>query len=65
MRIKYDKEIDALYMILSTDSVVESEETSIDVIVDYNVNDEVVAIEVLNVKKNEHTIDIPLVLKSA
>lgn len=65
MTIKYDKETDSLYMILSSDSVVGSEETSKDVIVDYNEKDEVVAIEILNVKQNEHSIDIPLTLQSA
>jgi len=65
MTIKYDKETDSIYVVLLTDKVIESEETSKDVIVDYNENDEVVAIEILNVKDNNHTIDLPLVLKSA
>jgi len=65
MRIKYDKETDAIYVIFSQDSVVESEEQSQDVIVDYNANNEVVAIEVLHVKEREHSIDLPLILKEA
>jgi len=65
MRIKYDAEIDAIYVIMSDDKVIESEESSKDVIVDYNKNDEVVAIEILHVKDNNHTIDLPIVLKSA
>ena len=65
MTIKYDKETDSIYMVLSTDRVIESEETSKDIIVDYNEKDEVVAIEILNVKDNNHTIDLPLILKSA
>ena len=65
MTIKYDKETDSIYMVLSTDTVIESEETSKDIIVDYNEKDEVVAIEILNVKDNNHTIDLPLILKSA
>jgi len=65
MTIKYDKKTDAIYMVLSEDKVTESEETSKDVIVDYNDDDEVVAIEILNVKDNNHSIDLPLVLKSA
>ncbi len=65
MTIKYDKETDSIYVVLLADKVIESEETSKDVIVDYNENDEVVAIEILNVKDNNHTIDLPLVLKSA
>ena len=65
MKIKYDANIDAIYVILSDDKVVESKERSKDVIVNYNKNDEIVAIEVLNVKDNNHTINLPLVLKSA
>ncbi len=65
MTIKYDKETDAIYMVLSEDKVIDSEETSKDVIVDYNENNEVIAIEILNVKDNNHTIDLPLILKSA
>ena len=65
MKIKYDANTDAIYVILSDDKVVESEERSKDVIVDYNKNDEIVAIEVLNVKDNNRTINLPIVLKSA
>jgi uncharacterized protein YuzE len=65
MTIKYDNEIDAIYVVLSSDEVIESEEKSKDVIVDYNKDNEVVAIEILNVKENDHSIDLPFVLKSA
>ena len=65
MKIKYDNETDSIYVIMSDEKIIESEETATDVIVDYNANDEVVAIEILNVKSNEHTIDLPFVLKSA
>ena len=65
MKIKYDSETDSIYVVMSDDKIIESEETSKDVIVDYNAKDEVVAIEILNVKTNEHSIDLPFVLKSA
>jgi len=65
MTIKYDNETDAIYVIFSDEKVVESEEQSKNVIVDYNSKDEVVAIEILHVKENEHKIDLPFVLKSA
>lgn len=65
MIIRYDKDTDALYVILSKDKVVESEEKNNGIIVDYNDRDEVVAIEVLNLKENERKIELPLVLKSA
>ena len=63
MKIKYDKEIDAIYVILSDDKIVESEEKKQDIILDYNDKDEIVAIEVLNVKQNEHEIDLPITLR--
>lgn len=63
MKIKYDKETDSIYLILSSDKIVESEEKAKDIIVDYNYKDEVVAIEILNVKQNEHEINLPLILK--
>ena len=65
MKIKYDKEIEAIYVILSSDVIVESEEKLKDIIVDYNDKDEVVAIEVLNVKETTHEIDLPFILKTA
>jgi len=65
MKIKYDNETDTIYVILSNDKIIESEEKSKDVIVDYNEKDEVVAVEMLNVRENEHEIDLPLILKSA
>ncbi len=65
MKIKYDSETDSIYVIMSDDKIIESEETSKDVIVDYNSKNEVIAIEILNVKTNEHNIDLPFVLKSA
>lgn len=65
MKIQYDNETDTIYVKLSNDTVVESEEIKKDVIVDYNLEDEIIAVEVLNVKTNPHEIDIPTVLKSA
>ena len=65
MKIKYDAQADSIYVILSSDTIVESEEKSKDVVVDYNDKDEVVAIEILNVKENTHEIDLSLILKSA
>ncbi|MCF6207378.1 MAG: DUF2283 domain-containing protein, partial [Sulfurovum sp.] len=65
MTIKYDQVTDTIYMIFSDDRVVESEERDKDVIVDYNDKDEVVAVEVLNVKNQTHKIDLPFILKEA
>lgn len=64
MKIQYDHETDSIYVQFSDDKVIESEETKKDVIVDYNANDEVIAIEILNVKTNPHEIDLPFTLKN-
>ncbi len=65
MKILYDNETDSIYVKFMDDKIIESEEVKKDVIVDYNSADEIVSIEVLNVKTNPHEIDIPTVLKSA
>ena len=65
MKIVYDNETDSIYVKFSTDHIIESEEIKKDVIVDYNEKDEIVSVEVLNVKSNPHEIDIPTILKSA
>ncbi len=65
MKIIYDNETDSIYVRFSEDTVVESEEKQDGTVVDYNAKNEIVAVEVLNVKTNPHEIDIPAVLQSA
>ena len=65
MKIYYDDETDSIYVRFSDEAITESEEKENGVIVDYNDKDEIVAIEVLNVKSNPHEIDLPVILKSA
>ncbi|MEA1879190.1 MAG: DUF2283 domain-containing protein [Campylobacterota bacterium] len=65
MKIIYDNETDSIYVKFTDDAVVESEERDDGTIVDYNKKDEIVAVEVLNVKTNPYEIDIPTILKSA
>lgn len=65
MKIIYDNETDSIYVQFTNDTVVESEEKENGTIVDYNIKDEIVAVEVLNVKTNPYEIDIPTILKSA
>ncbi len=48
MRLKVDKESDALYFRLDEAAVVESEEVKPGVILDYNAEGKVVGIEILN-----------------
>lgn len=48
MRLKVDKESDALYFRLDESTVVESEEVEPGVILDFNIDGKVVGIEILN-----------------
>ncbi len=48
MRLKVDKESDALYFRLDDSAVLESEEVQPGVILDYNVGGDVVGVELLN-----------------
>ena len=48
MRLKVDKENDALYFRLDESSIVESEEVHPGVILDFNAEGKVVGIEILN-----------------
>ena len=52
MKVRYDKEVDALYLKLSDEPVVESEMVRPGVVLDYNEKGELVGIEILNVTEN-------------
>ena len=52
MKIKYDKEVDVMYIRFSDDMVAESDEQKPGIIIDYNEKGEIVAIEILNASKN-------------
>jgi uncharacterized protein YuzE len=49
MKVKFDKETDALYFRLNEKSIVESEEIQPGVILDYDQNNQVVGVEFLKV----------------
>lgn len=51
MRLRVDKESDALYFQLDESSIVESEEVQPGVILDFNAEGNVVGIEILNLSK--------------
>jgi uncharacterized protein YuzE len=51
MKLKIDHEADALYLILDESEVVDSEEVSPGIIVDYNAENNVVGIEMLYLSK--------------
>ena len=51
MKVKYDKEVDILYISLSDDVVFESDEDKKGVILDYSAKGNIVGIEILNASK--------------
>ena len=57
MKLKIDHAADALYLTLDDSDVVESEEVSPGIIVDYNADDKVVGIEMLYLSKRSPKLD--------
>ncbi len=51
MKLRIDRDVDALYLRLDDSKVVESEEVAPGVIVDFDSNDRVVGVEVLDVSQ--------------
>jgi uncharacterized protein YuzE len=51
MKLKVDRQADALYLRLDDSPIVESEEVSPGVVLDFNENNQVVGIEMLNLSK--------------
>ena len=51
MKVKYDKEVDVIYVSLSDETIFESDEEKKGIILDYSTNGRVVGIEILNASK--------------
>jgi uncharacterized protein YuzE len=58
MRIKVDKEADALYFRLDENKIFESEEVQPGVILDFDASNQVVGFEILNVSKRTSLKDL-------
>ena len=58
MKLQIDKEADALYLRLDDSRIIESEEVSPGVVLDFNESNEVVGIEMLNLSKRVSNIDL-------
>ena len=58
MKIKYDTDVDVLYIALAEVSVADSEQIRPGVIVHYDAEDNLVGVEVLHVKKRKLPIDL-------
>lgn len=57
MRLHVDKEADALYLRLDDSKIIESEEVSPGVVLDYNACQQVVGIEILNLSARTPNLD--------
>lgn len=57
MKLHVDQNADALYLRLDDSSIIESEEVSPGIILDYNENNEVVGIEMLQLSKRSKTLN--------
>ena len=58
MKLSVDKEADALYLRLDDSPIVESEEVSPGVVLDYNESNEVVGVEMLHLSKRSSNLDL-------
>ena len=58
MKLNVDKEADALYLRLDDSPIVESEEVSPGVVLDYNESNEVVGVEMLRLSKRSSTLNL-------
>ena len=58
MKLHVDKEADALYPRLDDSALVESEEVSPGVVLDYNESNEVVGVEMLHLSKRSASLNL-------
>ena len=58
MKLSVDKEADALYLRLDDSQIVESEEVSPGVVLDFNEANEVVGVEMLNLSKRSSSLNL-------
>ena len=58
MKLRVDQKADALYLRLGNSAIVESDEVSPGVVLDYNESNEVVGVEVLGLSRRSPEIDL-------
>ena len=58
MKLHVDKEAEALYLRLDESAIIDSEEVSPGVILDYNDANEVVGVELLHLSKRSSTLNL-------
>jgi len=57
MKIKIDEKADALYLRIDDSTIIESEEVTPGIIIDFNDNNQVVGVEILNLSKRSSVIN--------
>ena len=62
MKLNVDREADALYLRLDDSPIVESEEVSPGVVLDYNESNEVVGVEMLQLSKRSSSLNLSALL---
>lgn len=58
MRLHVDQEADALYLRLDESKIIDSEEVSPGVVLDYNADNQVVGVEILHLSRRVHKTDL-------
>ena len=58
MKLNVDKEADALYLRLDDSPIVDSEEVSPGIVLDYNESNEVVGVEMLHLSKRSSNLNL-------
>lgn len=58
MKLNVDTQTDALYLRLDDSPIVDSEEVSPNIVLDYNESNEVVGIEMLRLSQRSSTLDL-------
>ena len=58
MNLKIDREADALYLRLDNSSIVESEEVSPGIVLDFNAQGEVVGLEMLDLSRRSSRLNL-------
>lgn len=58
MKLQLDRDADALYLRLDDSAVVESEEVSPGVVLDFDANNAVVGVEILHLSTRAHPLDL-------
>ncbi|MDY6933426.1 MAG: DUF2283 domain-containing protein [Spirochaetota bacterium] len=58
MKLKVDEKADALYLRIDESRIMESEEVSPGIVIDFNEQNEVVGVEILNLSKRSSSLNL-------